>query len=518
MPKILVVDDEMIITTQLEEHLTFMGYEVVGSAASGEEAISMARDLRPDLILMDIVMQPEGLDGIDAAEMIQTDQDIPVIFLTAFADDKYVERARNVEPFGYILKPYQEREVKACIEVALHKKEIERQLRESEERHRSVVETAGEALIIVDRRGNIVSWNHAAETMFGYSTAESAGQPFTLMIPERLRRKLEHEMNQIVATGKSAMPGKMVEYTGLRKDGSEFPIEFSLSTWKTREEIVFTIITADITERKRIEEALAAERASLAERVKERTAELSKAHAELVHAVRLKDDFLASMSHEFRTPLNVILGMTEILQEKIYGPQNDQQLSYLRQIEESGQRLLALITDLMDSSQIRTGELELHITPVSVELICQAGLRFLNQAAHKKQLKVAFMCDSTVTTIQADEHRMKHVLVELLNNAVRFTPQGGTIGLDVEGNPEKRVISFSVWDTGIGIAKEDLERLFQPFVHVDSSLSRGYEGAGIGLSLAHHIVAKHGGSIAVESEEGKGSRFTVSLPWNAMAH
>ncbi len=224
------------------------------------------------------------------------------------------------------------------------------------------------------------------------------------------------------------------------------------------------------------------------------------------------------MSHEFRTPLNVILGMTEILQEKMYGPLNDQQLSYLRQIEESGQRLFALITDLMDSSQIRTGELELHITPVSVELICQAGLRFLNQAARKKQLKVAFMCDSAVTTIHADEHRMKHVLVELLNNAVRFTPQGGTIGLDVEGNTEKRVVSFSVWDTGIGIAKEDLERLFQPFVHVDSSLSRGYEGAGIGLSLAHHIVAKHGGSIAVESEEGKGSRFTVSLPWKEMAH
>ncbi len=259
--------------------------------------------------------------------------------------------------------------------------------------------------------------------------------------------------------------------------------------------------------------SLAAERALLAERVQERTTELSKANAELLHAVRLKDDFLASMSHEFRTPLNVILGMAQILQEKLYGPLTEQQFSSLRQIEESGRRLLALITDLMDSSQIRTGELELHITPVSVELICQAGLRFLHQAARKKQLKVSFVYDSAITSIHADEHRMKHVLVELLNNAVTFTHEGGTVGLNVEGNTEKRVVSFSVWDTGIGVAKEDLERLFQPFVHLDSSLSRGYEGAGIGLSLAHHIVEKHGGSIAVESEVGKGSRFTVSLPW-----
>jgi len=513
MHRILVADDEAVITTQLEERLTFMGYEVVGNASCGEEAIDMARDLKPDIILMDIVMQPGGLDGIDATESIQADQDIPVIFLTAFADDNYVERARNVQPFGYILKPFQEREVKACIEVALHKKEIERQLRESEERYHSVVETAGEAIIIVDRQGNMLSCNHAAETMFGCSTAEATGKPFTLMIPERLRKELEHEINQIVSTGKSAMFEKMVEYSGLRKDGREFPIEISLTSWKAREELFFTIIAADISERKRIEEALAAERASLAQRVQERTAELSKINVELIHAVRLKDDFLASMSHDFRNPLNVILGMTQILQENMYGLLNAQQLSYLRQIEENGQRLLALITDLMDSSQIRTGELELHIAPVSVESICQVGLRFLNQAARKKQLKVAFMCDSAVTTIQADEHRMKYVLVELLNNAVRFTPEGGTVGLEVEGDAEKHVVFFSVWDTGIGIAQEDMQRLFQPFVHLNSSLSRGYEGAGIGLSLARHLVDMHGGSISVESEVGKGSRFTVSLPW-----
>jgi len=513
MPKILVVDDETVITTQLEEHLTFMGYEVVGSASSGEEAIDMARDLKPDIILMDIVMQPGGLDGIDATEMIQAGQDIPVIFLTAFANDKYVERAKNAQPFGYILKPFQEKEVRACIEVALHKKETERQLRESEERHRSVVDTAGEAIIIVDSRRNIISWNHAAEKMFGYTTAEATGKPFTLMIPERLRKELEHEMNRMVSTGTSAMPGKMVEYTGLRKDGSEFPIEFYLTTWKAREEIFFTIITADITARKCIEEILAMERASLAERVRERTAELSEANAELSRALHLKDEFLAIMSHEVRTPLNVILGMTEVLQEKTYGPLNDQQLSSLCAIKKSGHRLLGLLTDILDLSQITAGVVELNMTLIPVESICQATLQLITPLAHEKRLKVLSSFDRKVTIMQTNGRYLHQVLMNLLNNAIKFTPEGGKIGLDVKGDAEKQVVHFTVWDTGIGIAEEDMARLFQSFVQLDSSLSRGYEGAGLGLSLAYHIVDMHGGSISVESEVGKGSRFTVSLPW-----
>ncbi len=259
--------------------------------------------------------------------------------------------------------------------------------------------------------------------------------------------------------------------------------------------------------------SLAAERALLAERVQARTAELSTANAELVRAARLKDEFLATMSHELRTPLHIILSMAETLRELGYDRLNAKHDAFLQRIEESGHHLLALITGILEFSQMIAGEVALDITTVPVELVCRAGLRSIDQLARKKGLKVASRFDSSVTTIHADERYLHTVLENLLNNAVKFTPDGGEIGLDVEGDAEKGVMHVTVWDRGIGIAKDDMERLFQPFVQLDGSLSRDYEGVGLGLAVVHHIVELHSGTISVESDVGNGSRFTVSLPW-----
>jgi CheY-like chemotaxis protein/anti-sigma regulatory factor (Ser/Thr protein kinase) len=205
--------------------------------------------------------------------------------------------------------------------------------------------------------------------------------------------------------------------------------------------------------------------------------------------------------------------MSEALQEQVYGELNDKVLDCLHRIEESGHHLLQLITDILDLSKISVGKLELDIASVSLESVCQASLGFIKQQAQKKQIKVLSAYDQDVTKFHADELRIKQVLVNLLTNAVKFTPEGGTVGLEVEGDAERQKINFTVWDTGIGIAKEDMERLFEPFVQVDNPLSRQSEGTGLGLSLVHQLVELHGGSISVESEVGKGSRFTVSLPW-----
>jgi signal transduction histidine kinase/CheY-like chemotaxis protein len=277
---------------------------------------------------------------------------------------------------------------------------------------------------------------------------------------------------------------------------------------------LYEAIQQELTERKRAEEALREERASLARRVEERTAELSVANAELARAVHLKDEFLATMSHELRTPLNAILGLSEALQEQVYGPLNERQLKSLRGIEESGHHLLALINDILDVSKIEAGKLELEVGPVSVVSVCQASLRLIKQAAHKKQLRVSSTFDRAVTTLEADGRRLKQILVNLLSNAVKFTPEGGTIGLEVVSDDECQVVHFAVWDTGIGISEEDMGRLFQPFVQLDSSLSRQYTGTGLGLSLVYRLTEMHGGSVSVESEVGQGSRFTVSLPWH----
>lgn len=273
----------------------------------------------------------------------------------------------------------------------------------------------------------------------------------------------------------------------------------------------------EIIERKQAEAALEEERALLAQRVKERTAELSKANAELSRAARLKDEFLAAMSHELRTPLNAILGSAEILRDEIFGALNDKQLKYSHNIEESGRHLLELINDILDLSKIEAGKMELELGPVSIKSVCEASLRLVKQLAHKKQLQVSQSIDGSSTTLIADERRLKQVLVNLLSNAIKFTPENGQIGLEVKKDVAQQAIHFTVWDTGIGIPPEDMARLFQPFVQLDSKLSRQYAGTGLGLSLVSRMTEMHGGGITVESEPGQGSRFTVSFPWTESA-
>ncbi len=275
------------------------------------------------------------------------------------------------------------------------------------------------------------------------------------------------------------------------------------------------IIEIEHSLQERIEtlEILDKERASLAQRVKERTAELTTANAELARAARLKDEFLANMSHELRTPLNAILGMSEMLQEGIYGNLDEKQTKSVHTIEESGRHLLSLINDILDLAKIEAGKVKLDIIPVSVPSISQLCLRLIRQLAVKKRLKTLSNYDNEVNIIQADERYLKQILLNLLSNAVKFTPKGGTINLEIVGDIEQNIVNITVSDTGMGIAEKDMEFLFKPFVQIDGGLNRAHEGTGLGLSLVYRLTELHGGSIYVKSQIDKGSKFTVSLPW-----
>jgi PAS domain S-box-containing protein len=235
---------------------------------------------------------------------------------------------------------------------------------------------------------------------------------------------------------------------------------------------------------------------------------------ELARSARLKDEFLANMSHELRTPLNAILGLSEVLQEEVYGALTERQQTSLRVIRESGHHLLDMINDILDLAKIEARKIELDMSFVPVHSLCEASIRLIRQSASKKCLRVFEDFDPNVQLLHADERRLKQLLVNLLSNAVKFTPVGGQIGLLVTGDQERHAAHFTVWDTGIGIAQEDMRRLFQPFVQIDSRLARQYEGTGLGLSLVSRLVEMHGGSVTVESEEGQGSSFVVTLPWN----
>jgi signal transduction histidine kinase/ActR/RegA family two-component response regulator len=263
---------------------------------------------------------------------------------------------------------------------------------------------------------------------------------------------------------------------------------------------------------------------------KQTEAELLRVNDELLKATKLKDEFLANMSHELRTPLNSILGLSEVLKEQLLGTLNDKQLSAIGTVESSGTHLLSLINDILDLSKISSGMMELNVELVSVQNLCNSSLVFVKQLAFQKRIQIGCSIPQNVNNIMVEERRIRQVLINLLTNAVKFTPSEGHISLLVafgQGDtwqgeaviPQRirtmnvPLIIFQVLDTGIGIAAEDLQRLFQPFIQVSSSLNRQYEGTGLGLALVKQIVELHGGQVIAESVVGECSRFTVALPY-----
>jgi PAS domain S-box-containing protein len=259
--------------------------------------------------------------------------------------------------------------------------------------------------------------------------------------------------------------------------------------------------------------------------------ELQATNQELIRSNRLKDEFLANMSHELRTPLNAILGMTEGLQEGAFGSIVPEQSTALNTIESSGTHLLALINDILELAKIEAGQLELVCAPTEIESLCQSSLVFIKQQAFQKQLKVDVKIQPNLPLLTIDERRIRQVLINLLNNAVKFTPAGGNVGLDAIYLDNSAVGDFtdrhesedittelnqcvriSVTDTGIGISPDNMKRLFKPFIQIDGALNRQFEGTGLGLALVKRIVDLHGGRVDLSSELSLGSIFSIDLP------
>lgn len=246
---------------------------------------------------------------------------------------------------------------------------------------------------------------------------------------------------------------------------------------------------------------------------------LSKSNQKLIRATRLKDEFLANMSHELRTPLNAILGNAEILLEQIFGKINDTQEKNLKTIENSGYHLLELINDILDVAKIEAGEMKLNINSTSIDHLCQSAMTFVQQQAFKKQIKLTSQISPSLPNLLLDQKRIRQVLINLLNNAVKFTPEGGkiTLTIDLINHLEKKqnqpYLRIAITDNGIGIHAENIPLLFKPFIQIDSTLNRQYAGTGLGLALVKQIIELHQGKVGVTSHLGRGSCFYIDLPY-----
>lgn len=367
-------------------------------------------------------------------------------------------------------------------------------LQESEAKARTIVETAVDAIICIDERGLVQSFNSAAERIFGYSAAEVIGQNINLLQPEPFHSEHDGYLRHYLESGQKKIIGKGREVTGRRKDGSQFPIDLAVSEVHLESKRLFTGIIRDITDRKLVEQ------------------ELLTAKDQAEAASQAKSDFLASMSHEIRTPMNAIIGMAELLDETQL---TVEQREYVQVFQSAGENLLSLINDILDISKLEAGHLELEMIDFDLREVMEKTCEILALRAHKKGLELAcHLPPGTPERLQGDPLRLRQVLVNLIGNAIKFTDQGD-VTLEVRAvqpttleQPLK--LLFSVSDTGIGIPADQQQAIFERFTQVDASTTRQYGGTGLGLNISKRIVEAFGGKLWVESQPGQGSTFFFS--------
>jgi PAS domain S-box-containing protein len=373
------------------------------------------------------------------------------------------------------------------------------------------VEQSPASIVLTDPTGNIEYVNKSFTRTTGYEPEEIIGESISILQSGHTTPEEYQVLWETIKAGKEWRG----EFKNRTKNGKTIWESTTISPIlnSKQEATHYLEVKEDISTRKEAEMALRRMNQELEDRVFQRTEELRAANTSLEKASRLKDEFLANMSHELRTPLTGVLGLSEALQKGVYGSVNEKQTSILNTIEEGGRHLLNLINDILDLSKIEAGKMELQPSVIRVDEICQSSLRMIKQLSNTQHQKVVLTQNPPDMMMYGDPRRLKQILVNLLGNAVKFTPENGELGLEVTGDETLDVIRFSVWDKGIGINEENLEKLFQPFVQLDSSLSRNYSGTGLGLSLVHRLAILHGGQVKAASKIGEGSRFTVSIPW-----
>ncbi|MDZ7704670.1 MAG: ATP-binding protein [Trueperaceae bacterium] len=351
------------------------------------------------------------------------------------------------------------------------------QLRESEARHRALLEVIPDAIISHDRAGRYVEIIQPTEFTLLDPNAAATGRSVNDVLPAKAAADVRQKLAQTFATGEL----QIIEHP-LMVRGEKRYREVRFLRVSDHEAVA---IIRDITERKRAELAL-------------------------TEANRHKSEFLATMSHELRTPLTSILGFSEILTEEYFGPLNDKQVAYVRDIHDSGQHLLSLINDILDLSKIEAGKLELYPETIDLHHLAESALRVVKERAHKQGIELTH-CTLPASShpSSADARNLRQMLFNYLSNAIKFTPEGGSIALHIEGTDDE--VRFEVVDTGVGIAPKDRHKLFKSFSQVDSSLTRSHMGTGLGLSLVKQLAELHGGRVWVKSEVGVGSTFGFSV-------
>ena len=384
------------------------------------------------------------------------------------------------------------------------REQVARSQAQADRRFRELLEAAPDAIIEVDQDGRIVLMNRVTEKTFGYTRHELLGQSLDVLLPDQLRDSHAGHRARFEADPITRPMGMGTVLHGRRKDGSSVPVEISLSPVKSKEGFRATAIIRDITDRTLIEDRLRALR-------EEYTRELELRHGETERANRMKSEFMANMSHELRTPLHTVIGFSELLAEQVKGPLNTDQKRFVNHIHKDAQHLLALINEILDLSKIEAGKMLLNREVLELGCVIEDALSSFRPRFVSKSIEVSVRIPRPVN-VDGDPIRTRQIVVNLLSNALKFTAAGGSVRVGVEVGPADGFARISVSDTGIGIPPAQHEAIFDKFHQMEPAMSGIREGTGLGLAITKRLVEAHGGRIWLESEPGRGSRFTFTLP------
>jgi len=526
--QILIVEDESIIAMSLKDSLESIGYEVPAIAASGERAIEKATEIRPDLVLMDIRLK-RGMDGIQAAEQIWHQLQIPVIYVTGHSDQSTLERAKATAPFGYILKPIRERELYVAIETALQRYEREQWLT-------TVLKGIGDGVIVVDTQKRIKFLNPVAEMLTGWAQNEGYDRPLSdifNIVSEQAQTPVE---NPVLA---ALQQGTVVHLTEpvllIARDGTTIPIADSAAPLQDNSGSITGVVLVfrDVTQR-RLAEAhnLALERAQ----------QLEMQMLELQRLNQLKDDFLSTVSHELRTPLvniRMAIQMLEITlnQQTELMTQSNSEFSrmvrYLDILQSQCNKQLELITDLLDLQRLNADAYWLEPTSIQLQSWVPHLAEAFEERIQSRQQRLQISIPVNLPPIVTDRPSLTRILTELLNNACKYTPPGEQITItadaielsaddpdatdvdqttqELQSQESRSLMQITISNNGIEISAEELSRIFDQFYRIQGGDRWNQGGTGLGLALVKKMVVYLGGTIRVESRSRQ-TRFIVELP------
>lgn len=512
--QVLVVEDEWIVATDVRDCLEELGYPVVAIATSGEEAIIKARELQPDIVLMDIRLEGE-MDGIQAAQQIWNELQIPIIYATGYSDKATVDRATETELFGYVLKPIKESDLYVAITVALQQQARTIQLREERQWMATILKAIGDGVIVTDSQGQVKYLNLVAESLTGWQLPEALNRSLFQVFPlfdEQTQVSIENPANQALQTGEIAYLVNPALLT--RKDGSQILVADSAAPLKDDEGAVTgaVMVFRDVTSRQSLQEkSFSLLRAQF----------LEQEMQELQRLAQLKDDFLSTVSHELRSPLvniKMAIHLLEInLNRRRLSPselevdsQSQQILQYLSILREECDQELKLVNDLLDLQRLEAARTPLELASIEIgEWIAQIT-EIYQERAQERQQRLDVFPPSTLPILMSDVSILTRIVTELLTNACKYTPPGEVITVRAESVRER--LRLVICNSGVEIPKEELPRIFDKFYRIPASDIWNQGGTGLGLTLVKKQITYLGGSIHAESSANE-VQFVIELPF-----